>query len=175
MPDDPRAGMRASDEIAVIRPPIALDPGSDAGLDVGGDAELDAGRDPGPGAGHDASSDPGPGAGAAPGSGAHPADDAGVPASIPLSAHDAITVPVAFPPPAAPAAPEVPGPTRPHDEPSSGTATAADELESGWDLGDEDPTAGSDKPEAPEVTTPSSSEMAGDGAVEGDGIDTGWD
>jgi len=54
-------------------------------------------------------------------------------------------------------------------------APPPDELDPGWDLGDEDPTAGADKPETPQVTTPSSSEMAGDGAVEGDGIDTGWD
>ena len=43
-----------------------------------------------------------------------------------------------------------------------------DEVDTGWDLGDDDPTA---KPE-----TPSSSEMAGDGATGGDGIDEpGWD
>ncbi|HZJ66061.1 MAG TPA: hypothetical protein VFD36_21290, partial [Kofleriaceae bacterium] len=59
------------------------------------------------------------------------------------------------------------------DEPSA--PAELDDAESGWDLGDEDPTAGSDKPEAPQVTSPSSSEMAGDGATEGDGIDTGWD
>ncbi|MBC7976932.1 MAG: hypothetical protein H7138_18305, partial [Myxococcales bacterium] len=58
---------------------------------------------------------------------------------------------------------------------SPSSAPAAEELDGGWDLGDEDPTAASDKPEPPEITTPSSSEMAGDGAVEGDGIDTGWD
>jgi hypothetical protein len=50
-----------------------------------------------------------------------------------------------------------------------------DELEPGWDLGDEDPTAGAASTDKPEVTTPSSAEMAGDGAVEGDGLDTGWD
>jgi uncharacterized protein DUF349 len=108
--------------------------------------------------------------------------------SIPLSAHDAITRPVGVPPPEPPAAPPVPPPAVPRVEdpvaarddrstrvkaPTS--PPPADELDTGWDLGDEDPTAGSDKPEKPEITTPSSSEMAGDGAVEGDGIDTGWD
>ncbi|MCW5808157.1 MAG: hypothetical protein KIT31_37755, partial [Deltaproteobacteria bacterium] len=61
------------------------------------------------------------------------------------------------------------------------TAPPMDALDTGWDLGDEDPTAGTaDEPaqaaaEAPATSTPSSAEMAGDGAVEGDGIDTGWD
>ncbi|MGN6105086.1 MAG: hypothetical protein ACTHU0_08280 [Kofleriaceae bacterium] len=36
-----------------------------------------------------------------------------------------------------------------------------DEVDTGWDLGDDDPTAGA----------PSASEMAGDGSVEGDGLD----
>ena len=46
-----------------------------------------------------------------------------------------------------------------------------DDLDTGWD--DEDPTA--DKKPEPQ-TTPSSSEMAGDGATGGDGIDEpGWD
>ena len=46
-----------------------------------------------------------------------------------------------------------------------------DEVDGGWDLGEADPTA---KPETP--NTPSSSEMAGDGATGGDGIDEpGWD
>jgi len=85
-------------------------------------------------------------------------DEPAVPSVIPVSAHDAITVPVAAPPPDAPAVPEPPV-----------------ELDTGWDLGDEDPTAGGEAPDKPEVTTPSSSEMAGDGAVEGDGLDTGWD
>ncbi len=47
-----------------------------------------------------------------------------------------------------------------------------DELDTGWDLGDEDPTAGpAEAAEAPEAAPPSSGEMAGDGAVEGDGLD----
>ena len=118
---------RASDEIAVMRPP--LDP-------------------------------------------EHAADPA-IPTTVPLSAHDAITRPVASPPPVAPEPPAVPAPSPRPRTPSS--APPMDELDTGWDLGDEDPTAGSDKPAAPQITTPSSSEMAGDGAVEGDGLDTGWD
>jgi hypothetical protein len=50
------------------------------------------------------------------------------------------------------------------------TTPPMDELDTGWDLGDEDPTA--DPPEAAaDEAPPSSSEMAGDGAVEGDGLD----
>jgi hypothetical protein len=49
-----------------------------------------------------------------------------------------------------------------------------DEAEPGWDLGDEDPTAAAEPADKP-VSTPSSTEMAGDGAVEGEGLDTGWD
>ena len=205
--------MRASDEIAVMRPPIDPDAGLDAGLEGGLDAGLDAGSDSGPDAGAEVGPEPepgrdvgpdvgpdvgadighdrGPDAAVASGSSGHPvAGEAAVPASIPLSAHDAITVPVRFPPPDAPAPPELPVPAAEAAQPDDRSASAqaastsplvgaspppAEELEAGWDLGDEDPTAGSDKPEAPEVTTPSSSEMAGDGAVEGDGLDTGWD
>jgi hypothetical protein len=88
--------------------------------------------------------------------------------AIPQSAHDAITVPVA----AAPVDPEALVPAARIKPPTA--PPPMDELDTGWDLGDEDPTAApSDKPEG--VSTPSSSEMAGDGAVEGDGIDTGWD
>jgi len=106
-----------------------------------------------------------------------------VPLIIPLSAHEAITRPVAAaapePPVASPAPSAAVEQASDHAEPSTRTSLPepplADELDPGWDLGDEDPTAGSDKPAPPEITTPSSSEMAGDGAVEGDGLDTGWD
>lgn len=100
---DPARRARASDEIAVVRPPIE-------------------------------------------------------PPDAEVSPHDAITRPVSAPPPATPGPAEVP-----------------DDVEPGWDLGDEDPTASSEPAAKPEVTTPSATEMAGDGAVEGDGIDTGWD
>jgi hypothetical protein len=63
------------------------------------------------------------------------------------------------------------------DAPESGEPRGVpDEAEPGWDLGDDDPTAAAaETPDKPEVSTPSSTEMAGDGAVEGDGLDTGWD
>ena len=44
-------------------------------------------------------------------------------------------------------------------------APSMDDLDSGWDMGDEDPTASKDD------EVPSSGEMAGDGSVEGDGLD----
>ncbi|HET9624097.1 MAG TPA: hypothetical protein VFP84_22145, partial [Kofleriaceae bacterium] len=125
---------RASDEMAVVRPPLDVEP-------------------------------------------VEPAEPA-----APPSVHDAVTVPVAAAPvdPAAlvPSAPIVGTPPAKAEPARSKPPTAPppmDELDTGWDLGDEDPTAtAGDKPE-PAVSTPSSSEMAGDGAVEGDGIDTGWD
>ena len=49
-----------------------------------------------------------------------------------------------------------------------------DELDTGWDMPDDNPTSEAAKPE--KTDTPSSSEMAGDGAPGGDGIDEpGWD
>ena len=101
-----------------------------------------------------------------------------IPAIVLVSAHDAITRPVASEPPAAPephaahAAHEA-SPAPAPAEPSG--APLADDGDTGWDLGDDDPTAGSDKPDKPEISTPSSSEMAGDGAVDGEGHDSGWD
>ena len=61
-----------------------------------------------------------------------------------------------------------------------------EEIDEGWDLGDDDPTATSDAAQAaadkdaamerPQPDVPSASEMAGDGATGGDGIDEpGWD
>jgi hypothetical protein len=151
--------MRASDEIAVMRPPIELDTGPISTPDH---------------AASDGESPPDP---------IEEGPTGAVPVSIPLSAHDAITLPVvvaASEAGDAPDAPAVPEPVAPWDErsermKSASIAPPVDELDTGWDLGDEDPTAGSEPPEPPEVTTPSSSEMAGDGAVEGDGLDTGWD
>lgn len=154
--------MRASDEMTVMRPPIELDPGP---IERPDHAASDGESPP------DEVEDGPTGA----------IGERAVPASIPLTAHDAITLPVAAPDVRnVPDEPAVPEPVAPWDERSSRMKAASDappvdELDTGWDLGDEDPTAGSDKPEPPEVTTPSSSEMAGDGAVEGDGLDTGWD
>jgi hypothetical protein len=110
-------------------------------------------------------------------------------AAIPQTAHDAITAPAQLPfepvsPPPVPAhLPPPPEETR-H---KSSTQMPADDLDAGWDMGDDDPTALADtalaaaqadaemqRPEIP--TPPSSSEMAGDGAPGGDGIDEpGWD
>lgn len=51
-----------------------------------------------------------------------------------------------------------------------------DDLDTAWDLGDDDPTAGKTEQPAETQNTPGSSEMAGDGATGGDGIDEpGWD
>jgi len=149
--------MRASDEIAVMRPPLEVAAAFDSAPVLSPD--------------HAASPDePSPPPSAAAPTGAP--DDPGVPVVIPVSAHDAITVPVAALPPDVPAVPE---PVAAPAERSGPAGAPPDELDTGWDLGDEDPTAGSDAPDKPEITTPSSSEMAGDGAVEGDGLDTGWD
>ncbi|HEX4451244.1 MAG TPA: DUF349 domain-containing protein [Kofleriaceae bacterium] len=68
----------------------------------------------------------------------------------------------------------LPAPPVPPEPPRRVTATLPpmDELDTGWDLDGEDPTA--DKTEAP--SPPSSDEMASDGATGGDGIDEpGWD
>jgi hypothetical protein len=84
-------------------------------------------------------------------------------ATIPMATHDAITRPVSVSPRSAPAAEHESAPEGPGDS------------DAGWQLGDSDPTAASDAPDKPGVATPSASEMAGDGAVDGDGHDTGWD
>lgn len=91
---------------------------------------------------------------------------------VPTATHDALTQPARLPPeipsdlpldiPPVKATPLPPPPVR--AKPAS-TAPPMDELDGGWDLGDDDPTGGS----ADE--TPSSTEMAGDGSVEGDGLD----
>jgi hypothetical protein len=89
-------------------------------------------------------------------------------ASVPQSTSDAITAPAKIPFEPLPA-PPVPAEAAPPARAKTPTAAPPpDDVDSGWDLGEDDPTA---KPE-----TPSSSEMAGDGATGGDGIDEpGWD
>jgi hypothetical protein len=73
-----------------------------------------------------------------------------------------------LPPPPIPVAAEAEPPRRK----SLSTLPPMDELDTGWDLGDDDPS--STKAEAP--SPPSSDEMASDGATGGDGIDEpGWD
>jgi hypothetical protein len=109
-----------------------------------------------------------------------------VPSAIPASAHDAITKPAPHPFTSQPA----PAVTTPVPEaPRARTPSAAppiEEIDEGWDLGDEDPTATSEAEQAaaaadaamqrPEHEVPSASEMAGDSATGGDGIDEpGWD
>ncbi len=152
------ARMRASDEIAVMRPPLDVASAYDSGpVQPPDHAASRAAAEPA-----ERVAEP---AGAL--------EEPAVPLVIPISAHDAITVPVVAPPPDARAVPEPL--VRPDERSEPASAPPAEELETGWDLGDEDPTAGGEPPDKPEVTTPSSSEMAGDGAVEGDGLDTGWD
>jgi hypothetical protein len=86
-------------------------------------------------------------------------------------------VPLSAPPPLSPDAARA--------KPTTTMVPPTDDLDDGWDMGDDDPTALADSAQAaaqadaemqrPE-NTPSSSEMAGDGAPGGDGIDEpGWD
>jgi hypothetical protein len=105
-------------------------------------------------------------------------------AAIPQTTSDAVTAPAKYP------FEPLPAPPVPAEAPRAKTASVAppmEELDSGWDLGDDDPTATSDaeqaaasadsamerpEPEAP----PSASEMDGHSATGGDGIDEpGWD
>lgn len=121
-----------------------------------------------------------------------------VPAAIPQSTADAITAPAKLPfaPLPAPAVPSTPAPAPPESaaqaaaEPARAkpvtNAPPMEEIDDAWDLGDDDPTATTDAAQAsatadehmarPEQDAPSSSEMAGDSATGGDGIDEpGWD
>ena len=92
--------------------------------------------------------------------------------AIPQSAHDAITQPARLPPeepigmpaniPPVVATPLPPPPVRTK---AASVAPSMDAVDDAWDMGDEDPTASKDE------GTPSSTEMAGDGSVEGDGLD----
>ena len=108
---------------------------------------------------------------------------AGVPMTDPVPALAVAAAPVAVAPdvPTAPAKlPFEPLPAPPMPElamsrtKSVSTMPPMDDLDTGWDLGEDDPTAGKAEPE--KTNTPGSSEMAGDGATGGDGIDEpGWD
>ena len=69
---------------------------------------------------------------------------------------------VRFSPARAKPAPVVAAPARAH---SLSTAPPMDELDTGWDMGDEDPSGSA--ADEPAIETPSSSEMAGDGAPDG--------
>ncbi len=106
----------------------------------------------------------------------HPAEQpiaSTAPAAAPvIAAPDLPTAPAKvpfepLPPPPVPEAPPATARTK-----SVSIMPVMDDLDTGWD--DEDPTA--DKKEDATQSTPSSSEMAGDGATGGDGIDEpGWD
>jgi hypothetical protein len=88
--------------------------------------------------------------------------------SIPQSAHDAVTQPARLPPEMpADILPVVttPLPAPPVRAKATTTVPPMDAVDDGWDMGDEDPTGGKVE------ETPSSTEMAGDGSVEGDGLD----
>jgi hypothetical protein len=99
-------------------------------------------------------------------------------AAVPLPTNDAVTQPAKvpfepLPPPPVPAVEAAPA-----EAPRRKSITALpamDDLDTGWDMGDEDPTASKDEPKEGQ-STPSSSEMASDGGTGGDGIDEpGWD
>ncbi|HEY5927835.1 MAG TPA: hypothetical protein VIV11_39385, partial [Kofleriaceae bacterium] len=124
-----------------------------------------------------------------------------VPAAIPQQTVDAITAPAKYPfeplpPPPVPATSTTPAPALPASAAQAAAEPAArakpttssppiEEIDEGWDLGDDDPTATSDAAQAAAAAdanmerpqdSPSSSEMAGDGGTGGDGIDEpGWD
>ncbi|MBP6839437.1 MAG: DUF349 domain-containing protein [Kofleriaceae bacterium] len=116
-----------------------------------------------------------------------------VTAAVPATAHDTVTQPIDYrtltgtvaPAAAAAAVPEAPVlpplgalvrdplPPPPGRGKSLTEPPPMDELDTGWDAADDDGPA---LPRAPvEDSPPSAGEMAGDGATEGDGIDTGWD
>ncbi len=92
--------------------------------------------------------------------------------AYPVATHDAITQPAKLPP-------EVPIGIEPLQEPLEASTERRksitiipplDEVDGGWDLGDDDPTSSTPEPE--QQSTPSSLEMAGDGSTEGDGLDS---
>ena len=95
-----------------------------------------------------------------------------VPASspTPMVVEDAVTRPAAVPTLRAPVEPLPPPPGAEAAARARSTSTPPmDEVDGGWDLGDDDPTAGQVEES---TSTPSSLEMAGDGAAEGDGLDS---
>ena len=83
--------------------------------------------------------------------------------SIPQSTHDAVTQPAHLPP-------ELPLGEEPRAK-SVSTLPPMDDVDTGWDM-DEDPSGPpAAEPEKETDDAPSSTEMAGDGSVEGDGLD----
>jgi hypothetical protein len=94
---------------------------------------------------------------------------------IVVASHDAITQPARLPPELPANQPREPLPpppiiaAEPERRKSVTSIPPLDELDSAWDLGDEDPSG----PAAtPTESPPSSLEMAGDGSAEGDGLDS---
>ncbi|MGE0871619.1 MAG: DUF349 domain-containing protein [Kofleriaceae bacterium] len=96
----------------------------------------------------------------------------------PMPPSGSVAPPIAVAKPAAPALADGSGVTpavtpEPVRTKSLSTAPPMDQVDTGWDLGDDDPTASADPP-ADEPSPPSSAEMAGDGATEGEDH-SGWD
>jgi hypothetical protein len=97
------------------------------------------------------------------------------------SIHEEVTVPVVQPIVPQPAPPIVPSepparPSEPSRAKSASTLPPLDELDTAWDMPEDDPTATKDDPGGNDGAPPSASEMAGDSATGGDGIDEpGWD
>ncbi len=84
--------------------------------------------------------------------------------SIPQSTHDAVTQPAHLPP-------ELSLGEEPRAKAVS-TLPPMDDVDTGWDMDDEDPSGpAAAEPEKDTDDAPSSTEMAGDGSVEGDGLD----
>jgi hypothetical protein len=100
-----------------------------------------------------------------------------VAASAPSDAHEAAssTAHADPAPPVVADAPPAPAAEPPRRSKPTTVIPPLEGLDTGWDLGDEDPTAGASEAaeaaEAEQPEPPSSGEMAGDGAVEGDGLD----
>lgn len=91
-------------------------------------------------------------------------DDVTAVGTVPVSVHDAITQPARLPPELPIGVPEAPAPVEEVRTKSSTQLPPMDEVDTGWDMGDDDPTASAGD-------MPSSAEMAGDGSIEGDGLD----
>lgn len=90
-----------------------------------------------------------------------PASDVDSMESYPVTTHDAVTRPAHLPPELAI------GMDRPRARPAT-TPPPMEEIDTGWD---DEPVASTAAPESDHSSAPSSTEMAGDGAVEGDGLD----
>lgn len=88
----------------------------------------------------------------------------------PMVVEDAVTKPAAVPALRPPVEHLPPPPGAEAARARTTSTPPMDDVDGGWDLGDDDPTAG--QVEETSTSTPSSLEMAGDGAAEGDGLDS---